>query len=108
MTRQRRWTGEGEALGWVVIGHLLLDGRTRISSNVDFARWVLASRLDHGSVDERTAAMWAAQDAERLAAAAYLFPRVRTLRGLHRKWRTLRKLGIATSGKGAARRREGP
>lgn len=88
--------------GLLMYGEALLEGRNILKSNEQFGQWKHANKL----CDDRCpkcrlvqlepnaiyyldaqAAMWAAEDLERYAAAEKQWPRVRTVRGLHTKWK---------------------
>lgn len=81
--------GESQVIeGWLEYGAALNEGREMFSSDEQFGQWVRETQLDaHASKDERTAAMWAAEDLDRFYAVQVKYPRVRTVRGLHAKWK---------------------
>jgi len=81
--------GEDKTMeGWLVYGAALNEGREMFPSDEQFGQWVRETQLDaHASKDERTAAMWAAANPEDYQATKEANPRVRTVRGLHAKWK---------------------
>jgi len=90
--------GEDEAIeGWLIYGAALNQGRDQfpVGDNARFSEWVSNSQLaiwPDGSpigMDERAAAMWAAEDRERFEALRRAHPRVRTVRGIHAKWKEI-------------------
>ena len=85
---------KGEALateGWLEYGTGLNEGRERFpkggQGDKDFGAWKVAQQLDGPNDMECLAAMWAAEDLERFYAIQAKYPQVRTVRGLHAKWK---------------------
>jgi len=77
--------------GWLQYGAALNEGREMFSSDEKFGQWVRASQLETHGRDDRAAAMWAAANPEEFEAIKEANPRVRTVRGLHAKWKEERK-----------------
>ena len=79
--------GEDQTItGWLEYGGALNEARTTFKSDEQFGQWVsanLAVTHDH----DRTAAMWAAANPAEFATIRVLNPKVRTVRGLHAKWK---------------------
>lgn len=75
--------------GWLIYGAALNEGREMFprGDNQRFSEWLSSSQLANCSKDDRAAAMWAAEDPERLEEVREANPRVRTVRGLHAKWK---------------------
>lgn len=82
--------GEAEAFdGWLAYGAALNEGRALFPSDEKFGQWVREQRLDaHASKDERTAAIWAAANADQLDEARASCA-ARTPLGLHRQWKKI-------------------
>ena len=85
---------KGEALateGWLEYGAGLNEGREMFpkggQGDKDFGEWKVVSQLETPSRDDAAAAMWAAEDIERFYAVQSKYPQVRTVRGLHAKWK---------------------
>lgn len=85
--------GEDKTMeGWLVYGAALNAMRPRLKSDNAFHAWKLeevwSSNLDNQPhcADEQ-AAMWAAADEAAFEETRRLHPRVRTVRGLHAKWK---------------------
>lgn len=83
--------GQGDDLaeeGWLQYGAALNEGRALFPSDEQFGQWVREKQLDaHTSKDERTAAMWAAEDLDRYQKVKEDYPKVKTIRGRHAKWK---------------------
>ena len=78
--------------GWLAYGSALNEGRAMFPSDEQFGQWVRETQLAaHASKDERTAAMWAAANLEDFHKTKEANPRVRTVRGLHTKWKEEQK-----------------
>lgn len=74
--------------GWLVYGAALNEGRKLHDGDLEFGRWVRTANLAEGVHDhDRAAAMWAAADRDTFEATREANPRVRTVRGLHAKWK---------------------
>lgn len=73
--------------GWLVYGAALNEARERFSSDEKFGQWVRVSQLYTHDRMDRAAAMWAAADEATFEVTRRLHPRVRTVRGLHAKWK---------------------
>ena len=74
--------------GWLEFGEALNEGRSMFSSDELFGQWVsdnlsVTDFNDH----ERIAAMWAAEDIDRFYEVKLAYPKARTVRGLHAKWK---------------------
>ena len=74
--------------GWLEFGEALNEGRSMFSSDELFGQWVsdnlsVKDFNDH----ERIAAMWAAEDIDRFYEVKLAYPKVRTVRGIHAKWK---------------------
>lgn len=74
--------------GWLEFGEALNEGRAMFSSDELFGQWVsdnlsVTDFNDH----ERIAAMWAAEDIDRFYEVKLAYPKARTVRGLHAKWK---------------------
>jgi hypothetical protein len=93
---------EGDIMShWVTIGRLLLQGKTLTADpgcefkgpNADarFAAWKsdtgVSSKLEYTHGADEAAAIWAAIEPDQYAAMRTLHPKVRTVRGLHQKWK---------------------
>jgi len=103
--------GEAEAIaGWLIYGAALNEGRALFpkGDNARFSDWLSSSQLANCSKDDRAAAMWAAGDRATFDEMRTAHPRVRTVRGLHAKWReaeNARKAEESRRVNAAARRR---
>ncbi len=86
--------GEADAIdGWMAYGHALNEGRALFPSDREFGEWVHCNNLlqwNGQDIDrnERSAAMWAAANADQLAEARSAC-NARTLRGLHKQWKVI-------------------
>lgn len=78
--------------GWLEYGAALNEGREQFPSDEQFGQWLVSSNLEH-TVDrkDRSAAMWAAGDLHRYYGTKEEFPRVKTIRGLHAKFKLKNK-----------------
>ena len=80
--------------GWLAYGHALNEGRALFPGDKEFGEWValsqLATRADGREIlrDDRTAAMWAAANADQFEQARQR-GNPRTLRGIHTKWKEI-------------------
>jgi len=72
--------------GWLICGAALNEGREMFPSDEQFGRWVKGN-LPETEQKEREAAMWAAANPEDFKAMRKANPMVRTVRGLHAKWK---------------------
>lgn len=85
--------GETETMaGWMHYGSALNEGRRLHLSDREFGQWVKDMALSQLATrevtrDERVAAMWAAARPTDFSATKELNPKVRTLRGLHARWK---------------------
>lgn len=80
--------------GWLLYGQALNAGRKLFPKGDDrrFSRWLSDSNLLFGVEPmDRAAAIWAASDMETFTATQRANPRVRTVRGLHAKWKEERR-----------------
>ena len=79
--------GEETAIqGWIIYGAALNKGRELFPSDEQFGQWVsanLAVTHDH----DRAAAMWAAAKPGQFEQMREKYPKVRTVRGWHAKWK---------------------
>lgn len=91
-------SGEEDAIaGWLAYGAALNEGRAFFpkGDNERFSEWVNKSQLaiwEDGTpigMDERAAAMWAANEPINFQAVKEQNPRVRTVRGIHAKWKDI-------------------
>lgn len=74
--------------GWLQCGAALNAGRKLLPNDEQFEQWVRDEQLDtYGSEEERTAAMWAAEDPEGFKEVRKAYPGVRAVSDLHAKWR---------------------
>jgi hypothetical protein len=85
-------SGEDKALeGWLIYGEALNRERLLFHPEDDkgFGRWVLLSQVGTEEIkrDDRSAAMWAAGYPEAYHSTRKANPLVRTVRGLHAKWK---------------------
>lgn len=79
--------GEDQTIaGWVAYGVALNKGRAMFPSDDQFGQWVNGN-LPHTEGHERLAAMWAAEDPDRLYKILEENPKVTTVRGAHAKWK---------------------
>ena len=93
--------------GWLEYGAALNEGRAVFTSNEEFGQWkhseglcddrcTLCDPLDQVDPNENRpyhmdvqAAMWAAENVDRYKSFRSGFPRVRTIRGVHTKWKEM-------------------
>ena len=73
--------------GWLMYGEALLEGRKLYPSDKEFGKWVVESQLASVGMNERASAIWAAEFPEDFEATRKAFPNVRTVRGLHAKFK---------------------
>jgi len=73
--------------GWLMYGEALNVGRAMFPSNEQFGQWV-TNNLFETNQAERLAAMWAAEFPEDFEATRKAFPKVKTVRGLHAKFKS--------------------
>lgn len=79
--------------GWVMYGAALNEGRELYPGKENdrafgfWARAITSPNLGDIHDDDRAAAMWAAKDPDTFTATRRLHPNVRTVRGLHAKWK---------------------
>lgn len=90
--------GETKAMnGWLVYGAALNEGRELFAKggqgDKDFGAWIVGHQLDGPNDMERLAAMWTATNSDDFEATRKANPRVRTVRGLHAKWKEDQKGG---------------
>jgi len=87
--------GEDKTIeGWRQYGAALNEGRRMFPSNNEFHEWKESSLYQLGTSPRRedeSAAMWAAANPEEFEATREAYPRVRTVRGLHAKWKKEQK-----------------
>ncbi|MDO9639811.1 MAG: hypothetical protein Q7J44_14830 [Pseudotabrizicola sp.] len=90
-----RMVAEGEDRvieGWLIYGAALLVGRKLFPSDNKFHDWLRSSNLEyHGHPADPAAAMWAAGDLDAFRVQRGLHPKVRTVRGLHARWKEAQK-----------------
>jgi hypothetical protein len=92
MARQGlRQVAEGEDKvigGWLLYGAALNEGRKLFPEyDKGFGQWLVLHQLDGVNDMDRLAAMWAAGNRETFRHYRKTHPRVRTVRGLHAKWK---------------------
>lgn len=75
--------------GWLQYGAALNQGREMFpkGDNQRFSAWLSSHQLDGCNDMDRAAAMWAAANSKEFEATKEDNPRVRTVRGLHAKWK---------------------
>lgn len=73
--------------GWLLYGEALNEGRGMFPSNNLFHDWLVSQQLAGTEDMERLAAMWAAGNPVDFNETKKANPRVRTVRGLHAKWK---------------------
>ena len=75
--------------GWLEYGAALNEGRELFpkGDNKRFSEWLFSSQLANCSKDDRLAAMWAAANIDEFHQTKEDNPKVRTIRGLHAKWK---------------------
>ena len=79
--------GEAQTItGWLEYGGALNEGRALHKSNELFGQWVKGN-LPETEQKDREAAMWAAANPAAFATVRVLNPKVRTVRGLHAKFK---------------------
>ena len=75
--------GETGAIdGWLAYGAALNEGRALFQSDEQFGQWIGVCQLDTDGRHERSAAMWAAANADDFATARAAGG-ARTVRGIH-------------------------
>lgn len=80
-------SGETQTMeGWLIYGAALNEGREMFSSNEQFGQWVKGN-LPETEQKEREAAMWAAGNLSEYRETRLANLRVRTVRGLHAKFK---------------------
>jgi len=83
--------GEEQTIaGWIAYGVALNEGRKKFPSNEQFGQWVVSCNLQldgPSAANDRAAAMWAAEDPDRLYKILEENPKVTTVRGAHAKWK---------------------
>lgn len=77
-------------VGWLEYGAALNEGRRLFASDNFYHEWLSVHQLVGPNDMERAAAMWAAEDSARFFTARLAHPSVRTVRGLHAKWKEAR------------------
>lgn len=81
--------GEDKVIeGWLLYGAALNAGR-KLYPDDDraFGRWVISGNLPEVEQKDREAAMWADNCPPQFLAMRRAHPKVRTVRGLHAKWK---------------------
>ena len=73
--------------GWIMYGEALNEGREQFPSDEQFGQWVRDEQLDQHTHPDRQAAMWAAANPDEFHQTKEDNPKVRTVRGLHSKWK---------------------
>lgn len=82
-------SGEAEAVkGWLAYGAALNEGRSLFPSDEQFGQWLVSSNLEVTHPADRSAAMWAAANADQLS-EAQAASKARTLRGWHDQWKKI-------------------
>ena len=80
--------GENRTMkGWLLYGAALNEGRELFAGDLEFGQWVSLLQLDTADRVDRAAAMWAAANPQDFQATKEASPRVRTVRGLHAKFK---------------------
>ena len=80
--------GEKTAIqGWIIYGAALNKGRELFPSDEQFGEWVCNKLLHTIDRPDRAAAMWAAGYPEQFEQMREKYPKVRTVRGWHDKWK---------------------
>jgi hypothetical protein len=80
--------GEDQTMaGWLEYGAALNEGRRMLPSNNLFHDWKASCQLDTTDRHDEAAAMWAAANNDRFDETRLANPSVRTVRGLHAKWK---------------------
>ena len=80
---QRRRLRNRPRGGWLAYGAALNEGRALFSGDREFGQWLCSANLAEGTHDhERSAAMWAAANADDFATARAAGG-ARTVRGIH-------------------------
>ncbi len=76
--------------GWLMYGEALNVGRAMFpkGDNKRFSEWVTTVNLSVANDHDKLAAMWAAEFPEDFEATRKAFPKVRTVRGLHAKFKS--------------------
>lgn len=72
--------------GWLEYGAALNEGREQFPSDEQFGQWVKGN-LPDTEQKAREAAMWASEDVHRYYSTKEEFPKVKTIRGLHAKFK---------------------
>lgn len=82
--------GEADAIeGWLAYGAALNEGRALFAGDKEFSAWMAEWQLAiQVEAHERSAAMWAAANADQLAEAKAA-SKARTLRGWHEQWKKI-------------------
>jgi hypothetical protein len=81
---------EADAIeGWLTYGAALNEGRSLFPGDREFGEWVALCQLDTADRHDRAAAMWGAANLDQLEDMRNQFPLVRTIRGLHAKWKEI-------------------
>lgn len=81
-------SGEDRVIdGWLIYGAALQAGRKLFSSNNKFHDWIVSSQLVTTDRHDEAAAMSAAEDEPAFWSFRLQHSRVRTVRGLHAKWK---------------------
>jgi len=85
--------GEADVIeGWLIYGAALLVGREKFKSNEQFGQWLVSCNLQGThTYNERSAAMWAAEDTIMFGYIRSEYPNIKTVRGLHAKWKGKQK-----------------
>jgi hypothetical protein len=74
--------------GWLVYGAALNEGREMFPGDLEYGKWLRSSNLEDGlHPADMSAAMWAAANPQEFSETKKANPRVRTVRGLHAKWK---------------------
>jgi len=82
------YKGEEDTIdGWLQYGAALNEGREMFPSNEKFGQWVVSANLSGTGDHDRAAAMWAAANQDEFFEIKADNPKVRTVRGLHAKWK---------------------
>lgn len=77
--------------GWLMYGEALNEGREQFPSDEQFGQWIVSANLSGTNDHDRLAAMWAAANPDEFHQTKEDNPKVRTVRGLHSKWKKAQK-----------------
>ena len=84
-------------MGWLDYGRALNEGRKFSLSNNLFHDWLVSHQLDGTNDMDRLAAMWAAANTDAFIDTIRMRPNVRTVRGLHAKFKEAQRVTLAAT-----------